>query len=307
MTTYSLADVRAVCKSRDAWWTVLLVDPMACRLVRFLASRTSVTPNQVTAVAFMFGVCAAACFSIGEWRFMALGAVFFHLGFVADCIDGKLARLKRNGTVFGLWLDFALDQVRLVMCSFALAYGLYLQTGRPEAAFLAGVIIAFDLVRYLNGPHMAKVRKAMKERLVVALNVAGDTRGGRVRPSAKEKAEVRDRIRENPSTREEAQRGLQTGFQARFPWYLRMRQRLLARRIRTHLVSGIEYQMAVFVVGPILGPAALPYVVGVFGTLLMVFESALVYKLWMSTRDFNRAMRRIESREESRAGAPLVR
>ncbi|WP_199537160.1 CDP-alcohol phosphatidyltransferase family protein [Spongiactinospora gelatinilytica] len=318
MTTYSLADVRAACKARDAWWTVLLVDPIACRLVRWAAGRTSITPNQVTGLAFVLGVCAALCFSVGEWGFLALGALFFHLGFIADCVDGKLARLKGNGTTFGLWLDFSLDQVRLVMCSFALSYGLYRQTGRVEAAYLAAVIIAFDLFRYLNGPHMAKVRRAMRERLVAAMAAAGESAS-----AEKPGEEPAERPGEEPEEHEEygvelrqrAKEGLQSGFRSRFPRYLRARDMLLARRIRTHLFSGIEYQMAVFVVGPLLGPGAVPYVVAVAGGLLMLFESALVYKLWMSTRDFKRTMRRLAvkaekaerraAREQRRVGTPL--
>ncbi|MBB5139332.1 phosphatidylglycerophosphate synthase [Thermocatellispora tengchongensis] len=352
MTTYSLADVRAVCKPRDAWWTVLLVDPIACRLVRVLASRTSITPNALTATAFLFGMCAAVCFALGEWHTLALGALFFHLGFIADCMDGKLARLKGNGTTFGLWLDFSLDQVRMVVCAFALAYGLFQHGGRPEAAFLAGVIIAFDLVRYLNGPQMAKVRRNMREKLVSAMSSA---EGGQ-RQAALERLAARTAGHDDhddhddmdgalghavpgPATglttglgtglgtglatgnasgdaperprrglRSRANQGLHHGFQSRFPWYTRLRGMLLAHRIRTHLVSGIEYQMAVFVVGPLLGPAAVPYVIGVAGALLLIFESALVYKLWMSTRDFGRVMRRIQRQDEkNRVGTPLAR
>ncbi|WP_165634769.1 CDP-alcohol phosphatidyltransferase family protein [Thermostaphylospora chromogena] len=324
MTTYSPADVRAVCKPRDAWWTVLLVDPIACRLVLFLANRTSVTPNQITAVAFLMGMCAAACFATGERGYLALGALFFHLGFIADCVDGKLARVKGNGTVFGLWLDFILDQVRLVVCSFALAFGLVHSTGRPEMAYLAGVIIALDLARYLNGPQMAKVRRTMRYRLMKAMSeigkedrggldrsVAGighditgepDDGGGDAAEGKQRKGRIRRRVRKRA-----VHRGIHGGIAARFPWYHRVRERLLAHRIRTHLISGIEYQMAVFVVAPLMGPTAVPYMVGAFGTLLMFFESLLVYKLWISTRDFGKEMRRLEAQRRSRAEEQLVR
>src|SRR5690606_40541529 len=42
-------------------------------------------------------------------------------------------------------------------------------------------------------------------------------------------------------------------FDSRFPWYRRIRRYLLRRRVRTHLVSGIEFQMAVFIIGPLTG------------------------------------------------------
>jgi len=71
---------------------------------------------------------------------------------------------------------------------------------------------------------------------------------------------------------------------------------LRSRRIRTHLFSGIEFEMAVFIVGPLTG-----WVIGtsiVAGVLLTGFELRLVYFLWRATRRHARW----------RAGrAPLVR
>ncbi|MGW0537187.1 CDP-alcohol phosphatidyltransferase family protein, partial [Streptomyces sp. NPDC003032] len=59
-----LAEVRRITqKKRDAWWTVLLVDPVATPLVRFTAMRTRITPNQITWGAFLLGLGSAACFA----------------------------------------------------------------------------------------------------------------------------------------------------------------------------------------------------------------------------------------------------
>ncbi|HEV7626842.1 MAG TPA: CDP-alcohol phosphatidyltransferase family protein, partial [Streptomyces sp.] len=77
-------------------------------------------------------------------------------------------------------------------------------------------------------------------------------------------------------------------FRHRFPAYLRMRSFLLRHRIRTHLVSGIEFQMAVFIIGPLFD-AVFPVTL-VSGGLLLGFELAIVYKLLLSTRDFTRTI-----------------
>jgi hypothetical protein len=62
-------------------------------------------------------------------------------------------------------------------------------------------------------------------------------------------------------------------------------------RVRPHLFSGIEYQMFIFVLGPLFD-AVVPFVLfGAFAMLL--FEMALVYKLWLSSKDFDRQMRRL--------------
>src|SRR3954468_368809 len=93
----ALAEIRSrTYKARDAWWTVALVDPLASRLVRLLAPWRPVTPHPLTPAAFGVGVGAAACFWQQAYGWLVAGAVLFHLSFVIDCMDGKIARL--NGT-----------------------------------------------------------------------------------------------------------------------------------------------------------------------------------------------------------------
>src|SRR3954454_23195137 len=96
-----LAEVRRLTeKKRDAWWTVLLVDPVATPLVRWTARYTRLTPKQITWAALLLGLGAAACFALGDWTWLLVGAALYHLSFVLDCMDGKLARLTGNGSVF---------------------------------------------------------------------------------------------------------------------------------------------------------------------------------------------------------------
>jgi phosphatidylglycerophosphate synthase len=294
---YSRDDVLAVCKQRDAWWTVLLADPLAIPLVRWAANRTSITPTQITGLALGVGVGAAACFAQPGRGWLIVGAVLFQLGFVLDCVDGKLARLTGNATMFGAWLDFVFDQLRFLLCALALMVGRYAATGHTVYLYVAVLIVFCDLFRYLNSTQVAKVRRSMRGRLMEAriahpeepalvgmLLRFADTDAERFGPPEGEFAELDER------------------FHARFPWYVRTRDRLLGYRIRTHLVSGIEFQMAVCVIAPLT--AAIAPIAIVTGALLLVFETALVYKLWLSTRDFTRILGWMEPTPETVA-APL--
>ena len=76
---------------RDAWWTVLLVDPLASRMVLPVANRTDITPNQITIVSFAVGLLSAAAFTQGDHPWLVLGALLYHLSFVLDYMDGKIA------------------------------------------------------------------------------------------------------------------------------------------------------------------------------------------------------------------------
>ena len=129
-TRFTLDEVRAqTYKSRDAWWTVLLVDPLASRLVQLVSRFRSVTPNRLTMAAFLLGIGAAACFAMADRWWLVAGGLLFHLSFVVDCMDGKMARLNQNGSMFGAWFDFIFDRIRVVICTVALMGGQYERTG----------------------------------------------------------------------------------------------------------------------------------------------------------------------------------
>jgi CDP-alcohol phosphatidyltransferase len=100
-------------KARDAWWTVLVVDPIAAPLLRVIASLRAVTPNRIT----VSSVVVAAVSAI-EWvRSDAIAAaILFQLAFLLDCMDGKLAHIRRSDSAYGAWLDAASDAVRMTVC-----------------------------------------------------------------------------------------------------------------------------------------------------------------------------------------------
>ncbi|MEV0581669.1 CDP-alcohol phosphatidyltransferase family protein [Nonomuraea sp. NPDC050310] len=242
--SFTIAQVHATRKTRDSWWTVYVVDPLACPLTLLVANRTRLTPNDVTVVSLLLGAASAVAFGVDQ---LVLGAVFFYLSFMVDCVDGKLARLKGTGTPFGLWLDYVGDRIRVVLCAAGLAYGQYTLTGEVGYIVLGATVAILDLFRYVNAPQMKRVREAVRE----------------LRGPREPQAEPRQ-----PSRR-----------------VLPRVNRLLARhRVRSHLISGIEFHAAVFVVAPLVGPAALIPVATVASLLLLANEIFIVYRMWLFTR-----------------------
>ncbi|WP_328461044.1 CDP-alcohol phosphatidyltransferase family protein [Actinoplanes sp. NBC_00393] len=249
-------------KPVDAWWTVLLVDPLAARLVRLVAPYRWITPNVLTLVATIFGTGAAVCFAMGDRWFLVAGAVLFHLSFVVDCMDGKIARLNGTGTMFGQWLDFVLDRVRVFFIALALFGGQYVHTDEVAYLWLMAVAIFLDLFRYLNSSQMTKVRRSMSDQLAELQPPQ------QVHPEAP--AEMAEPGDEMPDQAVSTKR--------------RIGDFLRARRIRTHLISGIEYEMFVFIIGPLTG-LIFPVTI-VAGAGLLVFETFLIYKLYGACRAF---------------------
>lgn len=248
MRAYSLNDVHATRKRKDSWWTVFLVDPVACRLTLLIANHTDVTPNGLTRLSLVLGLAAAACFASGR---LVAGAALFYVSFTVDCMDGKIARLRETGTAFGLWLDYVGDRIRVVCCATGLAFGQYMETGDIAFVLLGAGVAVLDLFRYVNAPQMKRVREAVREN----------------RPERPPGA---------PSPDQRPLRRLS----------LRRRAgRFLARhRVRSHLISGIEFHAAVFVVGPLIGSAALVPTATGAGILLLLNEIVLIYRMWLFAR-----------------------
>ena len=99
-------------KKRDYWWTVLAVDPLAFPLVRLLAKRRWLTPDQVTVVSLILGLATGPLYALGTRPSMVTGAVIYYLSFVFDCVDGKLARVLNMSSARGKALDAMADSAR---------------------------------------------------------------------------------------------------------------------------------------------------------------------------------------------------
>ena len=264
MTQVSLEQVRATYKPRDAWWTVLLVDPLAGRLVRRTAGLGWVTPDRLTLAGFLLGLAAGGAFLQGTPGWLVAGAALYHAGFVLDCMDGKLARLRGTGSVLGTWLDFLLDRVRAVLCAVALFGGLFLQTGDARFLLAATGATFLALFGYLNGAETDKARA----RILAAPG----------RPPA-------------------------GAGQPRLPRPIaQVRAALHRHRIRLNLVSGVEFEMALLVVAPLAvalwQPVAALWVGLVAGVLLAGFELALIARFWLTARSFDRAAGRPAPRRD---------
>ncbi|MDG4865733.1 CDP-alcohol phosphatidyltransferase family protein, partial [Streptomyces sp. T-3] len=316
---------RLTCKKRDAWWTVLLVDPVAIRLLCWIARFRFITPNGVTWAALFVGLGAGGFFLRGDQTSLIIGAALYHVSFILDCVDGKLARLKGNGSVFGGWLDYVFDRIRVLLCALALMGGQYLRTGEAYFLLAALGVVFLDMLRYVDALQIYKMRMSMRTKIekvtaerdaALAQEKAAEAARAPLaqapQTQAPQSAEpkvvfMEDLLRQNPGVEAEVLKqhtgtgevvDLHAQFRGRFPWYTRVRQALLRSRVRPHLISGIEFQMFVFIVGPLIGQILLTTLVS--AVLLGLFELVIMYKFWLSTRDYNRVMAELAPTPASR-------
>jgi hypothetical protein len=131
------------------------------------------------------------------------------------------------------------------------------------------------MFRYLNALQMGKVKADMKAKLALATGVSQPIVFAEEAEFAAEGVVV----------------DVYGDFRGRFALFVRMRNLLLRGRIRAHVISGIEFMMFVFIVGPVLNQVIAVTLVA--AALMIAFEMLLIYKLWTATRSFARRMRAV--------------
>ena len=260
VTHVSMERVRATYKARDSWWTVLLVDPVAGRLVQWAVGRQWVTPMRLTVAAFVIGMTAAVAFRQATAGWLVIGTVLYYASFAVDCVDGKIARLRRQRSMVGSWLDFIFDRVRVFVCTVALFSGLFYATGDHRLLFAAAGVVFLSLIGYLNGAEIDRVNARMAARTATPDGRAGSSAGEAALPSTVDQ----------------------------------VRAFLHRHRIRMNLVSAVEFEMALFVVAPLIaaatGPLAVLAVAVIAAALLIAFELALIARFWIRARSFDRTV-----------------
>lgn len=120
-------------RSGEHWGGRLYMREVSLRITRLLAG-TKVTPNQLTYLMTLAGVLAAPALLVpGIWG-AVLGVVFVQLYLLLDCVDGELARWKKQYSLSGVYLD----RVGAYLCDAAVLVGFGLRaadlwgTGRVD-------------------------------------------------------------------------------------------------------------------------------------------------------------------------------
>lgn len=129
-------DLDAARKDPDAWWTVLVIDPIALRLLPPMVGRRWITPDGLSLTSLVLALAAGFAF-LGESY--VVGAVLFEVHFLVDCLDGKLARVRGTQNPRGGFVDLACDLVGTAWCFATLGHSAFEHTSVPTLALLAAV------------------------------------------------------------------------------------------------------------------------------------------------------------------------
>ncbi|GGS42177.1 transferase [Streptomyces violaceus] len=91
-------------RSGEHWMGRLYMREVSLRVDRYLVN-TRVTPNQLTYLMTVFGVLAAPALLVPGIAGAVLGVVMVQMYLLLDCVDGEIARWKKQYSLNGVYLD----------------------------------------------------------------------------------------------------------------------------------------------------------------------------------------------------------
>ncbi|MBS1519044.1 MAG: CDP-alcohol phosphatidyltransferase family protein [Bacteroidetes bacterium] len=112
--------------------------PISFAFVKLIYN-TGITPNQISIVALIFGVLSGVFYGFGTYEFLLIGSLSFFICNTLDCMDGQLARLKKNGTKIGRVIDGFIDYITSISVFLGLGIAMTVITGNPLYSWLLTV------------------------------------------------------------------------------------------------------------------------------------------------------------------------
>ncbi|THA33365.1 CDP-alcohol phosphatidyltransferase family protein [Streptomyces sp. A1277] len=105
-------------RSGEHWAGRIYMREVSLRVDRYLVN-TKVTPNQLTYLMTVAGVLAAPALLVPGITGAVLGVVMVQLYLLLDCVDGEIARWKKQFSLGGVYLD----RVGAYLCDAAVLVG----------------------------------------------------------------------------------------------------------------------------------------------------------------------------------------
>ena len=130
-----------------------LMDRLLTRFISRQLTRlfllTGLTPNQITFLSLIIGLCAAWNFFQGTYNSNLTGAILLLVSAWVDCTDGEIARLKFMETEAGARFDIFCDNIVHFFVFFSIGMGLFFQTGDPQFKLFGALAVYGSLFSFI--------------------------------------------------------------------------------------------------------------------------------------------------------------
>ncbi|MBW1930956.1 MAG: CDP-alcohol phosphatidyltransferase family protein [Deltaproteobacteria bacterium] len=149
----TLDDAEEALTIPKGWWAYLTCLFLTKRISVFLVNKTKVTANQVTIFStFLSALSAVAFFRGPKWYYWA--AILYWMSYLFDCVDGTVARLRKQSTLYGGYLDAISEYFMQLIMAIAFAYGYFKSTGNITIFYYSTVYCFFFMFFYWDGKYI---------------------------------------------------------------------------------------------------------------------------------------------------------
>jgi len=121
----------------------LIYRPITEQIAKFLF-KTNITPNQITTFGIFISIIAGIFFSLGEWKYLIIGAILAQCVLITDLLDGQVARYKKLRTMFGRWYDKIANKIFKYIMFLGATIGAYRVSG-DYMILIVGIIAIFNV------------------------------------------------------------------------------------------------------------------------------------------------------------------
>jgi hypothetical protein len=126
---------------------LIIFRPISFLLVKLIYP-TNITPNQISIVALIFGILTGILYGFATPQFFIYASASFFICNTLDCMDGQLARLKKNGTKIGRVIDGFIDYITSI--SVFIGIGIAMTTITGEAFYSWALTIGAGISKALQ-------------------------------------------------------------------------------------------------------------------------------------------------------------
>ena len=104
---------------------------------------TSITPNQISLFGIILGIVGGVCYGTASLAGAVVGSILIQLWYLSDCVDGEVARYKKQFSDEGIFLDAMGHHMVSFIAMVGFSIGLYREHREFWLIVACGLFITF--------------------------------------------------------------------------------------------------------------------------------------------------------------------
>lgn len=145
---YPLEEVKAAKDPLQSFANRLFLEPIFDRTTWLVANFTNLTATQLSIIGFIFGIGAAVAFG---FQYFIIGAILFEVMNLFDTFDGRIARLRKQSSKFGAFVDSYCGFWITFFIAFGLFYGVYHRVGNANILIIGFILYFLLILQFIAG------------------------------------------------------------------------------------------------------------------------------------------------------------